>query len=216
MDKNIPEHKNPQLIKKIVFFGGAEIDLKIHAKEFQLAYDTAALLAEHGFTVVDGGGPGIMYAASLGAKSKGGKTIGVTLHSEGASNFEESLQGDLLDKEIHTVNYLYRTMRLLQNGDAYVIFKGGTGTLSEFAMAWVLSRIYFNRHKSMILVGDYWNDIIANLEKNLLIRPEEKSVFKVVEEPKDVLKCVQEFEKDAQANNFKPHKKYKDSLGFVL
>lgn len=203
-----------KLIRRVVFFGGA--DIKQDSKEFKLAYDTAVLLAQNNYVIVDGGGTGIMLAASMGAKSVKGKTIGVTMNAIGATHFEGRVQDGLLDQEIKTVNYLYRTMRLLKNGDVYLVFKGGTGTLSEFSMAWALARIYYNCHKSLILVGDFWQNIIQSIDTNLILRPEEKKVYEIVQTPQGILECIQEFEHDAMLNGCSTKIHYKDSDGFEL
>jgi len=52
-------------------------------------------------------------------------------------------------------NYVERTLKLLELGEIYVIFNGGTGTISEFGMAWGLARLYFGNHKPMVLFGQF-------------------------------------------------------------
>lgn len=162
--------------------------------EWRDAYATAKLLAEHGYTIVDGGGPGIMEAASKGAKAGGGKTIGVTFYPKDISNFEGRMLTNPLDEEIVTTNYLERTLKLMALGGIYVFFNGGTGTISEFGMAWGLARLYFGHHKPLILYGDFWQNIIDSFRKNMHIRPEELEVFKIVNSPDKVLAAIKHFE----------------------
>jgi predicted Rossmann-fold nucleotide-binding protein len=76
-------------------------------------------------------------------------------------------------------------------GDAYVTFKGGTGTLSEFGMAWGLARLYFGHHKPFILFGDFWREVLAAFEKNMYIRGEELKVYRIAATPENVLKELQ-------------------------
>ena len=81
----------------------------------------------------------------------------------------------------------------MERGQVYVIFNGGTGTISEFGMAWGLARLYFGHHKPLILYGDFWMDIIAAFKKNMKIRPEEMRVFKYANTPHGVLQAICEF-----------------------
>jgi predicted Rossmann-fold nucleotide-binding protein len=135
-----------------------------------------------------------MRAVSEGAKAAKGKAIGVTFYPKDITNFEGRDPKNPIDKEIITKNYLERTLKLLELGDAYVVFRGGTGTISEFGMAWGLARLYFGHHKPLILYGSFWNDIIKSFERNMRIRPEDLKVYKVVDTPEEVYKAIQIFE----------------------
>lgn len=162
--------------------------------EYRAAYETAKLLAAHGYTIVNGGGPGVMQASSLGAKAGGGRTIGVTFYPKEISNFEGRMMTNPLDEEVITDNYLARTLKLLELGHIYVFFNGGTGTISEFGMAWGLARLYFGHHKPLILYGDFWQNIVDSFRENMRLRPEEMEVFKIVNSPEKVLAAIHHFE----------------------
>lgn len=151
-------------------------------------------LAKAGYVVVDGGGPGVMRAATIGAKKAGGKVIAVTLYPEDMTRFEGVDPKNDFDREIKTKSYIERTLTLMKAGQVYVVFNGGTGTISEFAMAWGLARLYFGRHKPLILYGDFWKKIIKAFETNMMIRAEELKVFKIVNSPEGVLRAIDEFE----------------------
>jgi uncharacterized protein (TIGR00730 family) len=168
--------------------------------EYRAAYETGRLLAESGYTVVDGGGPGVMQAASMGAKAGGGKTVGVTFYPKNIPNFEGRVMTNPLDKEVITQNYLERTLTLLSLGHMFVFFNGGTGTISEFGMAWGLARLYFGHHKPLILYGDFWNNIIEAFAKNMRLRPEEMDVYKIVNSPEKVLAAIKTFEEKFGSN----------------
>ena len=100
-----------------------------------------------------------------------------------------------MDQVIETKNYLERTLKLLELGDVYVVFRGGTGTISEFGMAWGLARLYFGHHKPLILYGDFWNEVIKTFEKHMRIRPEDLKVYQIVNSPQEAYKSIQNFEK---------------------
>lgn len=186
------EVKKAQTIQNVAIFGYANT-LK-GERLFNDAFQVSKVLAQAGYTIVDGGGPGVMLAASLGAKEAGGKVIGVTLYPKDLPNFEGRDEKNLLDVEIKTDSYVERTLTLMKEGQVYVIFQGGTGTISEFGMAWGLARLYFGHHKPLILYGKPWLKIIQAFKANMLLRPEELKVFKVVDSPEDVLKAIIEFE----------------------
>jgi hypothetical protein len=174
---------------KITIFGFA--DAKEGDQVWKDAFETAKLLAENGYTIVNGGGPGVMKAATLGAHAGGGKAIGVSFYPKDAPLFEGRDKTNQVDEEIVTEHYLERTLKLLGIGDAYVTFKGGTGTLSEFGMAWGLARLYFGHHKPFILFGDFWREVLAAFEKNMYIRGEELKVYRIAATPENVLKELQ-------------------------
>ncbi len=179
-------------IKQISYFGFA--DAAPNDPLYKEAYECAKFLTKKGFVAINGGGPGVMRAVSEGAKAAGGKAIGVTFYPEDITNFEGRDPENPMDEEVETKNYLERTMKLLELGDAYVIFRGGTGTISEFGMAWGLARLYFGRHKPLILYGEFWHEIIKNLRKNMRIRPEDLKVYKIVKTPAEAFKAIKTFE----------------------
>ena len=78
----------------------------------------------------------------------------------------------------------------MELGDAYVLFNGGTGTISEFGMAWGLARLYFGHHKPLILFGSFWHEVLEVIAKNMLIRPEEIRVYRIVTTPQEVLEEI--------------------------
>lgn len=188
--KTLP--KAQRYIKSVSFLGYSKA-----LKDNPLYKDTvevAKLLARHGYLIVNGGGPGVMEASSVGAHAGGGKAVGVTFYPKDISIFEGRSKENKLDKEIITRNYLERTLKLLELGDAYIIFNGGSGTISEFGMAWGLARLYFGHHKPFILYGAFWNDILSAFAAHMLLRPEELLVYKIAETPQDVLEALHEFE----------------------
>lgn len=178
-------------INRVTFFGYA--DAKEGDLEYQAAFESAKLLAQAGYQIVNGGGPGVMRAASLGAKAGGGQAIGVTFYPEEgdqALKFEGRDEQNPLDEEVRTQNYLERTLKLIELGDVFVVMNGGTGTISEFGMAWGLARLYFGHHKHLILFGSWWHDIIEAFGANMHLRPEELKLYHIVDSPIEVLEKV--------------------------
>lgn len=193
-----------QTIQNVAILGYADTVEK--DRLFKDVFNVGNALATAGYVVVDGGGPGVMLAATMGAKEAGGKVVGVTLYPKDMPNFEGKDPRNLLDVEIKTDSYVERTLTLMKEGQVYVIFQGGTGTISEFGMAWGLARLYFGHHKPLILYGKFWKKIIKAFKDNMLLRPEEMKVFKIVNSPEEVLKAIKEFEAEI-ARGEHPHTK---------
>lgn len=202
MDKRIEENK----IRQLSYFGFA--DAKPDDPLYKEAFECARYLSAKGFVAINGGGPGVMRAVSEGAKEAGGTAVGVTFYPKDITNFEGRDPDNPMDMEIKTKNYLERTLKLLELGDAYIIFKGGTGTISEFGMAWGLARLYFGHHKPLILYGDFWHGVVKGFIDNMRIRPEEKEVYRIVNSPEEAYQAIELFE-DLLKKQEHPHKSEK-------
>ncbi|NMB57110.1 hypothetical protein GYA19_04190 [Candidatus Beckwithbacteria bacterium] len=185
-------------IKNIAIFGGA--DIPEESDLYKEVFAVAKLLGEKGYTIVDGGGPGVMLAATQGAVAGGGKTLAVTFDPKNAPGFEGRYVKNQTDQEIKTTNYIDRMYTLMENSDCYVIFKGGTGTISEFGTAWCLARLYYGHHKPFILYGNFWHEIIDVFYKHLQMRNNERDVFKIVGTPEEVIAAIDSFEFEAEQN----------------
>lgn len=179
-------------IKSVAFFGDAASDES--TREYKDAFETAKLLAQEGYAVVNGGGPGVMEAATKGAESVGGDTLVVTFYPEHATGFEGRYLGNRADEEVETKNYIERMFTLMEKADLYLIFKGGTGTVSEFGTAWVLAKLYHGHHKPFVLVGSFWRPIIEAIHKNLNIDEVEMEVFRIVDSRDEVLTAIHRLE----------------------
>ena len=193
------KYAGKHIIKNIAFFGDA--DISETDETYKAAFDVAEALALEGYVVVDGGGPGVMEAATSGAEKGGGKTISVTFDPVNAPGFEGKYVGNVTDEEIVTTNYLERMFKLMEHGDMFIIFKGGSGTISEFGAAWVLAKLYYGHHKPFILFGDFWVEIIDAFRKNMNIDSNEYSVFEICRSKSDVLATIHKFEGRINARN---------------
>lgn len=184
-------------LKAITIFGFA--DCTEDHPLYQETKDVARLLAVNGLEIVNGGGPGVMRAATDGAHEGGGVASVATFYPKFIENFEGKDHFNKADKEIIMNNYVDRTMKLLELGNAYVVFNGGTGTLSEFGMAWGLAYLYFGHHKPFILYGDFWFPIMESLVANMKIaesRPDSLKVYRIATTPEMVLKYLEEFDNE--------------------
>jgi len=185
-------------LKSITVFGYA--DCKEDDPLYQSTVEVTKLLAKHGLEIINGGGPGVMRASTVGAHEGGGEVSVATFYPKHIENFEGKDPLNLADKEVIMNNYVDRTMKLLELGQAYVIFNGGTGTLSEFGMAWGLAYLYFGKHKPLILYGDFWFPIMEALVANMRIgdRPGALRVYRIATSPDMVVEYLEEFDEVLQ------------------
>lgn len=187
--KKYASHK---FIKNIAFFGDA--DISPADETYKAAFDVAEALAREGYVIVDGGGPGVMEAATSGAEKANGKTVSVTFDPVNAPGFEGKYIGNVTDKEVVTTNYIERMFKLMEYSDSFLMFKGGSGTISEFGTAWVLAKLYYGHHKPFILFGEHWIPIIDAIRDNMNIDAKEYSVFEICRNTEEVIRTIQKFE----------------------
>lgn len=180
--------KTTKKFKRIAFFGDA--DLKPNSDTYKSAYDTAKLLAEAGYIIVNGGGPGIMGAATSGAKAGRGVVELVVMDPKFIPNNYEGIDDENLkysSKTYYEKSYPDRLNKLVEIADAFVVFKGGTGTLSEVGLVWENAKFEYGHHEPVIFVGEDWREIIHLIEKNMNYESIEKRVVTVVDTPQEVL-----------------------------
>lgn len=161
---------------------------------YDASKNTAKAVAKLGLRVINGGGPGVMHAATEGAKEAGGKTTVVYYAPDKATQFEGKSTINLADTSYEEANFILRIKRLMELADVYIIFNGGTGTISEFGMAWGLARLYFGHHKPFILYGDFWHEIIAAFQKNMKVREESMKVFTIVNSPEQAVAAIEKYD----------------------
>ncbi|KKS05886.1 hypothetical protein A3K01_02225 [candidate division WWE3 bacterium RIFOXYD1_FULL_43_17] len=184
-----------KVYKRIAFLGGAA--WKEDEEPYIQAFDTAKLLAENDYEIFNGGGPGVMKASTKGAHAGGGKALAITYHpNKPKRHYEGTDPSNDVDMEIVTLDYFDRTKVLLQNTDVHIVFKGSIGTLSEFGMTWVSSWIHEPNSRPIIMFGDFWNEVLDAIDKNLFIKPAERKMLKICTTPQEVLDYLESLNKN--------------------
>jgi len=185
--------RTKKIIKRVAFFGDAEA--KKTDQHYIDAYNTAKLLAENGYIVVNGGGGGVMLAATLGAKEGGGKVEIVILDpKKKPKNYEgfNETNCDLADKVVKTKDYPARLGKLIEIGDAFIIFNGGVGTLSEVGLTWQMAKFDYGKHEPLIFFGEHLREIVNELILRFKYDPIEKKLYEIVLTPEEVLKTLKD------------------------
>lgn len=111
--------------RSITIFGSARFDE--NHPYYQITRQLAFQLAKHGFTIMTGGGPGIMEAANRGAKEANGYSIGCNIELP-----HEQKPNPYLDKWINVKYFFVRKILLIKYSHAFIVMPGGYGTLDEF------------------------------------------------------------------------------------
>lgn len=130
---------------------------------YQMARSAGRQLAEAGFTVMTGGGPGIMEGANRGAKDAGGMSIGCNIKLP-----VEQKPNAYLDKWVEFQHFFVRKVMLVKYSYAFVALPGGFGTLDEIFETAVLIQTAKIKQFPLVLMGvDYWKPLIGFLESTL-------------------------------------------------
>ncbi|MBU1117873.1 LOG family protein [Patescibacteria group bacterium] len=187
-------HKRPL---HVAFFGDA--DAKKKDSIFIDAFDTAQLLSENKCTILNGGGPGIMLASTLGAKSVKGRVEVVVIQKESqpSKHYEgQSLENVSQANRIFALkSYQGRLNKLIKLANAYVIFYGGTGTLAEMSYVWSEAKFAFPKQKPIIFYGKKWRKIIRTLSQELNLEKIEQKICYFVDKPEQVLEILKTYSK---------------------
>jgi uncharacterized protein (TIGR00730 family) len=147
------------MTKKVCVFGSYK-DVTPQTK--QEIVRLGKMLAERGITVMSGGFGGTMEDISRGAKSAGGKTVGVTCYPWGKERDKRA--NEFVDEEIVAKDFHERIAIMLGEADAFVVFPGGTGTLMELAAALEYVNKGLMEPKPIVLLGSFWKPVVSCLQ----------------------------------------------------
>jgi len=142
----------------ITFFGSAR--LKDDHPHYQCARNLGGAVARMGFTVMTGGGGGIMEAANRGAQEAGGKSVGCNIQLP-----EEQNPNPYMDQWITLEHFYVRKVILTKYSCGFVIMPGGIGTLDEFFEIYTLLQTGKIQEFPLVLFGNaYWSNLLEQLE----------------------------------------------------
>ena len=157
---------------------------------YERAVAVAAAFARENFTVITGGGGGIMEAANKGAAEAGGHSVGLNI-----SLPHEQTPNPFANIQLNFHYFFIRKVMFVKYAMAYVIMPGGFGTLDELFESVTLIQTQRIRPLPVILVGsDYWNGLVdwirARLLGDKMISPEDIDILQVIDDPEEVVKAV--------------------------
>ena len=172
----------------VTVFGSARV--AAGAPEYELTRSIARRLAESGFAIITGGGPGIMEAANRGCREGGGLSIGCNIelpHEQGLNEY--------VDLGVEFKYFFARKTMFVKYADAFVIMPGGFGTLDELFEALTLIQTGKVRNFPVILFGrDYWSGLVDWLTKTVAaerkIDDKDLKLFQVTDDPAEATRIV--------------------------
>jgi uncharacterized protein (TIGR00730 family) len=144
---------------------------------YEQARKLGQLLAQAGFTVVNGGYSGTMQGVSQGATEAGGHAMGITC---AVFDGERAGGNPYLSDSFHAADLLARLAKLVELSDAYVILYGGIGTLLELFLVWNLLAVGVI-DKPCVLVGASWRRALQGLAQETQVGARHIALLEVVD-----------------------------------
>jgi uncharacterized protein (TIGR00730 family) len=178
----------PNFLPSVTIFGSARV--KEGNKYYEAARELAFKLSKKGFSIVTGGGPGIMEAANRGAFEAGGNSIGLNIKLPKEQKPNKYLT------EILNFNYFFsRKVMLVKYATAFVLFPGGFGTLDELTETLTLIQTKKLKPFPVILYGnEYWNGFVQWLNdavvKDGYINKEDMELFKQMDNIDEIVDYI--------------------------
>jgi len=175
----------------VTIFGSARV--KPDDIYYQKTENLTRLLVQNGFSVITGGGGGIMEAANKGANEAGGKSVGMNIQLP----FEQK-PNPYANIHLHYKYFFIRKVMFVKYAVAYVILPGGFGTMDELFEALTLIQTKKIKSFPLILMGsEYWQGLLDWLKKTMLaegkISPIDFDLIQVVDEPEEVVKLIKKY-----------------------
>jgi len=172
----------------VTIYGSARLrrDDKLYAQTEEIA----RRLGEIGFSIITGGGPGVMEAANKGALKAGVTSVGLNIELP-----EEQVCNDYITKSITFGHFFVRKVMLVKYATAFIIIPGGLGTLDELTEVLTLMQTHKIKPFPVILFNsEYWEGFLTWL-KNLalakgFISEEDLSLLRVCDHPDEVIEAV--------------------------
>jgi uncharacterized protein (TIGR00730 family) len=194
--------KMSQIGPCVSIFGSART--KEGAEYYELAVEVAKKLAENGYGVITGGGPGIMEAGNKGAHLASGTSVGLNIDLPFEQHDNPFIDSD---KSLDFDYFFVRKVMFVKYSQGFVVMPGGFGTLDELFEAMTLIQTKKIHRFPIVLVGTkFWKGLIDWVKSALLeeknISPEDLDLIKLVDTADEVLEIVDAFYK---GNNFSPN-----------
>ncbi len=190
--------------RKVSIFGSART--RPDAVEYHQAVDFGRKIAEAGFMVITGAGPGIMQAGHEGATPANSFGVNIRLPWEQSANPVIAE-----DKKLITFKYFFtRKLIFIRHSDAIVLFPGGFGTLDEGYEAITLMQTGKSQLMPLVLVerpgGSYWKNwdvqVRQELLGNRLISPDDLSLYQITDNTDEAVRIIRQFYKNYQSSRF--------------
>jgi len=180
----------PRVYPGVTIFGSART--KPDDPDYQKAEKLAELLVRAGFSVITGGGQGIMEAANKGASNAGGYSVGLNIHLP-----MEQEPNPYANIKLEFRYFFVRKVMLAKYSVAFVFFPGGFGTMDEMFEILTLVQTRKIRPVPIVLVDkQFWKPLVSWFTKTLIpedkISPQDLEIFKILDEPEEIVNHIKE------------------------
>jgi uncharacterized protein (TIGR00730 family) len=180
----------PRVYPGVTIFGSART--KPDDPDYQKAEKLAELLVRAGFSVITGGGPGIMEAANKGARNAGGYSVGLNIRLP-----MEQEPNPYANIKLEFRYFFVRKVMLAKYSVAFVFFPGGFGTMDEMFEIITLVQTRKIRPVPIVLVDkQFWKPLVSWFTKTLIpenkISTQDLEIFKVIDEPEEIVNYIKE------------------------
>lgn len=176
--------------KIVTIFGGSRCNE--NSPEYAEARELGARLAEAGFTICTGGYLGVMEAASLGAREKGGRVFGIVMNQ-----FKSEPNRYLTDK-VATDHFYDRLQNLIVRSVGFVALRGGMGTVTEISLVWNKMQTGVINRRPLVLLGDHWRKVVKCWQENLVVSDTDVSLLDFAENAESASRIIIEKSKGVQ------------------
>jgi len=175
----------------VTIFGSARI--RPDDIYYQKTEKLARLLVQEKFSVITGGGPGVMEAANKGAAEAGGKSVGLNIKL-----LYEQKPNPYANIHLDYKYFFVRKVMFVKYAVAYVIMPGGFGTMDELSEALTLIQTKKIKAFPLILMGsEYWQGLIDWMKNTMVkdgkILAADMDLIQVVDEPEEVIKLIKKY-----------------------
>ncbi|MBI5683245.1 MAG: TIGR00730 family Rossman fold protein [Deltaproteobacteria bacterium] len=172
----------------VTIFGSSRFEE--NSDYYQKAVEVGKLLSEAGFSVITGGGPGVMEGANKGAKMGKGKSVGLNIQLP-----QEQIPNKYQDITLNFRYFFIRKLMFIKYAAAFVIFPGGFGTMNELFEALTLIQTRRIEPFPVILFGkEYWKGLADWMNNTLVqqgaINPEDAALFNVTDSPLEICDII--------------------------
>jgi uncharacterized protein (TIGR00730 family) len=194
----------------VSIFGSARLKAGSHWYEFTV--DLSRKLSDCGFSVISGGGPGIMEAANKGAHAGKSPSIGLNIllpHEQSGNPYQ--------DISLTFRHFFPRKVAFAKYAAAFIGMPGGFGTLDELSEVLTLIQTKVGRRIPVILVGaSFWKGLIDWIEEQLvgggMVSPEDMELIQIIDDPQAIVDAIFDF---YDGRGFTPAKEERETIMYL-
>lgn len=180
----------PECLPAVTVYGSARVEPG--SPDYERARRLGALLAERGYSVITGGGPGLMEAANRGAFERNGKSVGLNV-----ALGREQIPNSYTTTHLHFRYFFVRKVMLVKYSSAFYVLPGGFGTLDELFECLTLIQTHKIEPFPVVLIGtEFWGGLVDWLKDQVLgrglVAESDLRLFRVTDDIEESVRLVED------------------------